>query len=184
MGLFFDVLSAINNPNQNASVEQLSSVAGSVQQLASQNGIDPSTMQNVLSGLGGALRPALQQQASGGGMANMLGQMATSQLSGQMGGGGGAGGLGSLTSLITPQMIQGLTQQTGVNAGTLQSMLPALLPIVMQFLNMGASKTGGVAAASPLSNPLLKSFLDSDRDQDVDLGDAFKFAGRFLNPAR
>ena len=68
MGLFFDVLSAINNPNQNANVDQLSSVAGSVQQLASQHGVEPSAMQGIVSGLGGALRPALQQQAAGGGL--------------------------------------------------------------------------------------------------------------------
>ena len=96
-----------------------------------------------------------------------------------LGGGlGNAGALGGLASLITPQLIQGLSQKTGVNAGMLQTILPALIPVVLQFLNMGGTKTGGSAA-----NPLLQSFLDSDHDQDVDLGDVFKFAGRFLNPA-
>ena len=38
MSLFFDVLSAINNPNQQGSVEQLGSVVESLQQLASRQG--------------------------------------------------------------------------------------------------------------------------------------------------
>jgi len=29
---------------------------------------------------------------------------------------------------------------------------------------------------------LLGAFLNSDSDQDVDMGDVFKFADRFLNP--
>lgn len=179
MGLFFDVLSAINNPNQNASVDQLSGIMNTVQQAAASSGMDPSTMESVLSGLGGSLRPALQQQAMGGGMGNLLGSLA-----GAAGGGGSAlGGLGGLTGLLTPQLqqqlIEGVSQKTGVSAGQLQGLLPTLLPAVMQLLNMGSSKTGG-----PASNPLLQAFLDSDRDQDVDLGDVFKFAGRFLNPPR
>jgi hypothetical protein len=172
MGLFFDVLSAINNPNQNASVDQLGSVTNSIQQLAASHNVEPSTMQSVLSGLGGALAPALQQQATGGGLGNLVGQLA--------GGGAGAAGLGGLASIITPQLIQGLTQRTGVSGGTLQAMLPALLPIVMQLLNMGASKTGGAG-----NNPLVSAFLNNTAgQQNSDLGDVFKFATRFLNPPR
>lgn len=195
MGLFFDVLSAINNPNQTASVDQLSGVMNSLQQAASSNGVNPATMQNALSGLGSALRPALQQQASApGGLGGLVGQLA--QAAGGAGGAGnfgagdlgslaaGAGGLGALSSLLTPelqqQLIQAVTQKSGMNAGMVQAMLPALLPAVMQFLNMGSGKPG----SGLTSNPLLQSFLDSDRDQDVDLGDAFRFASRFLNPPR
>lgn len=169
-------LSAINNPNQNASVDQLSTITNTVQQLASTHGVEPSAMQSILSGLGGALRPALQQQASGGGMGSLLGQLATGQSTGM--------GMGALSSLLTPQLQQqlaeGVAQRTGMNAGMIQSLLPSLLPVVMQLLNMGANKSGGGLA----SNPLLATFLDSDRDQDVDLGDAFRFANRFLNPPR
>ena len=43
---------------------------------------------------------------------------------------------------------------------------------------MGSGKHGGV----PTKNGILNAFLDSDRDGDVDLGDAFKFGMRFLNP--
>lgn len=196
MGLIFDVLSAINNPNQNANVDQLSGVMNSLQQAASTNGVNPATMQNALSGLGSVLRPALQQQAAApGGLDGLLGQMA--QMAGGAGGnvgagnlGGlgnlaaGAGGMGALSSLLTPQLQQQLVdvicQKSGMNPGLVQGLLPAVIPAVMQFLNMGSTTPG----SGPLSNPLLKSFLDSDRDQDVDLGDAFRFASRFLNPPR
>jgi hypothetical protein len=179
MGLFFDVLSAINNPNQNASVDQLSSITNTVQQLATSHNIEPSTMQTVMSSLGGALRPMLRQQASSGGMGNVLGQLAAGQMTGA--------GLAGLSSFLTPQLqqqiAQTISQRTGLGAGTIQTMLPALVPVVMQLLNMGAPKstTGATGIAA---NPLLASFLDTDRDQDVDLGDVFKFAGRFLNPPR
>ena len=171
MGLFFEVLSAINNPNQNASVDQLSSITNSIQQLASSNGVDPSTMQTVLSGLGEAVRPMIRQQAAGG-MGGLLGQLT----------GGGMSGIGAasfLTPQLQQQLIEGAAQRTGVDPGTLQNLIPGLLPIVMQLLQMGNSKGEGMA-----SNPLLTAFLDTDRDRDVDLGDVFKFANRFLNPPR
>lgn len=178
MGLFFEVLSAINNPNQNASVNQLSTITNTVQQLASTHGVEPSAMQSILSGLGGALRRALQQQVASGGANSLLSQLATGQL------GESAAGMGSLSSLLTPQLQQQIAetvaQRTGMNASLIQSLLPSLLPVVMQFLNMGASKSGGGLG----SNPILAAFLDSDRDQDVDLGDVFKFANRFLNRPR
>jgi hypothetical protein len=59
-----------------------------------------------------------------------------------------------------------------VNASAIQSMLPALLPAIMGLLNMGAGKTGG-------TNSLLSAFMGGGND----LGDVFKFANRFLNPA-
>ncbi|ELR96234.1 DUF937 domain-containing protein [Gloeocapsa sp. PCC 73106] len=175
MGLFFDVLSAINNPNQAASIDQLSQVTNSVNDVASTNGLDPSNMQGVMSSLSGFLRPALQQKMAGG--SNPLESMM-----GQFTGGGGAG-LSDLTSLLPgnlqTEMISGMAQKTGLDSSMLQGMLPKLLPAVMGLLNMGKT-TGGMGGG----NPLLKAFLDSDRDGDVDLGDVFKFSNRFLNPAR
>lgn len=180
MGLFFDVLSAINNPNQQASVDQLNTVTNTIQQLATSHGVEPAAMQTILSGLGGSLRPALQQQATSGNVGDLLGQVARA--------GSEASTMGGLASILSPQLqqqlVQALTQKTGVNAATIQSLLPSLIPIVLQLLNMGSSTTNG-SFNNPLSNnPLLKSFLDSDRDQDVDLGDVFKFANRFLNSPR
>jgi hypothetical protein len=175
MGLFFDVLSAINNPNQGGSVEQLTGIMNAANQMASASGMDGNAMQGALSGLGSVLRPAMKQQAATGGLESLVGQLAGGALT------GGAGGA-ALQSLLTPQLqqqvVQGLAQKTGLPAGVLQSALPGLVSTAMGFMNMGAPK-GGIG-----TNPLLRAFLDADRDGDADLGDVFKFAGRFLNPTR
>jgi hypothetical protein len=181
MGLFFEMLSAINNPNQQASIDQLSSLTSSVQQLADQNGIDVSTAQSVLSALGGFLRPVLQQQTGGNpALEGLLGQLGGGNLGGLVGQLAGSNlGTSALDSLIPPplqqQIIQGIAQKTGLDAGMIQGLLPTLVPIVLKFLNMGTSTSGQGG------NSLLKTFLDSDRDGDTDLGDLMKFANRFLN---
>ena len=175
MGLFFDVLSAINNPNQQASVEQLGGLTNEVQQVAGKFGLDASATQSVVSVIGSQLRPALQQQATSGNPLDIAG------LIGQVTGGGS--NLGALQSIIPPQaqelLLQGIAGKTGLSASSAGELLPSLLPTVLKFLNLGAPTPGSTA-----TNPLLTGFLDADKDGDVDLGDVFKFATRFLNPPR
>jgi len=174
MGLFFDVLSSINNPNQQGSIEQLGSVFESVQQLTNNQGMNTNQMSSVLNALGGALQPALKQQA---------GTMGTGQLEGMVSKLAGPGGLASLQSALPPQMqqqlVQAVAQKSGLNAGMVQSMLPKLLPVAMGLLGMGAAKpgTGG-------GNPLLSAFLNANSASGTDLGTVMNFAGRFLNPPR
>lgn len=169
MGLFFDLLSSINNPDQNGSVAQLENIMGTVQNLANTQGLDATKMQSVLSAAGGLLGPMLQQQQSalpgGANLGSLIGQFA----------GSGAPAT-AMQSLFPPQLqqqlIQGLAQKTGLDASMLQSLVPTLLPSIMGLLNMGAGKTGG-------ANPLLSAFMGGGND----LGEVFKFANRFLNPA-
>ncbi|MDX2243883.1 MAG: DUF937 domain-containing protein [Leptolyngbyaceae cyanobacterium bins.302] len=170
MGMFFDVLSAINNPEQNGSVTQLESITNTVQQLATNQGIDASKMQSVLSTVGGLLGPLLQEQQTnlpgGGDLGRLVGQIT--------GSGAPATALQSLfPPQIQQQIAQGIAQKTGLDAGMIQSMLPTLLTSISGLLNMGGSKAGG-------ENPLLNAFLSEGSN---DLGDVFKFANRFLNPA-
>jgi hypothetical protein len=171
MGLFFDVLSSINNPNQQGSVTQLATVVGGLQQLATSHGIDASQMQSVLSSVGGFLGPALQQQQG------VLGSGSLENLVGQLGGSGAPAT--AMQSLLPPQLqqqlIQAVSQKTGLDAGMLQGLLPSLIPAVMGLLNMGSSQpgTGG-------NNALLNAFLKGG--SSADLGEVFKFANRFLNP--
>jgi hypothetical protein len=171
MGLFFDVLSAINNPNQQGSVDQLSSIVNTINQAT--GGVDTATTQTAMSALTGVLRSTLKQQtATGtGGLESMLSQFT----------GSGNTGLGMLSSVFTPQLqqqiAQTVAQKTGLSTSIVQTMLPGLVTAALGFLKMGSSKPGSTA-----SNTVLASFLDSNRDGDVDLGDAFKFANRFLNP--
>lgn len=175
MGLFFDVLSAINNPNQQANVTQLESITQSIQQVASAQGIDATKTQSLMSALGGFLQPALKQQQT------VMGSGQLETLLGRLGGAGA--GSAALSSLFPPQiqqqMIQSIAQKTGLSPNMLQSAIPILVPAVLGLLNMGSPKPG-VAGG----NPLLGAFLDSDRDGDTDLGDVFKFSSRFLSPAR
>ncbi|MDX2231871.1 MAG: DUF937 domain-containing protein [Leptolyngbyaceae cyanobacterium bins.349] len=170
MGLFFDVLSSINNPDQNGSIAQLENLTNTVQNLAKTQGVDPAQMQSVLATAGGLLGPLLQQQQSnlpgGANLGNLLNQIT----------GTGAPAT-ALQSLFPPQvqqqLIQGIAQKTGVNSGAIQAMLPTLLPAVMGLLNMGGGKAAGA------TNPLLSAFMGGGND----LGEVFKFANRFLNPA-
>jgi hypothetical protein len=178
MGMFFDVLSAINNPNQQASVPQLESITNSIQQIASNQGLDANKAQSLMSALGGALRPVLNQQKS------TLGAGQFDSLLGRLGAGAGtAAGASALTSFLPPQvqqqLINGIAQKTGLSPNMLQGAMPVLIPSVLGLLNMGSNKPGTSGG-----NPLLNRFLDSDRDGDADLGDVFKFSTRFLNPVR
>lgn len=171
MGLFFDVLSAINNPNQQGNVDQLGAIVNTIQQLAP--GTDTSTTQSALSALTGVLRSTLKQQASTGGAGALEGIL--NQFT-------GGAGLSSLPAMLNnpqlqQQIAQTVAQKTGLNASMVQTMLPGLVTAALGFLKIGDAKpgTGG-------SNTVLSAFLDSDRDGSVDLGDAFKFASRFFNP--
>lgn len=174
MGLFFEVLSAINNPNQQGSAEQLGSLMNSVQQLGAGRGINAPTLQTALSAVGSFIQPALKQHATGDdrSLNQMVSQLADS-----------TAGTGALQSVLTPQlqqqMIQMVSQRTGLSDNTLQSLLPGLLSTAVGFLNMGANKPG-----VPGSNPVLSAFLNSDRESDTDLGTVFKFASRFLDSPR
>lgn len=193
MGLFYDILSSINDPNREGSVEQLGSIVNNVQQLADNYGVDASTMQTVMSTVGNQMRSALHQESSGGTqqLGGLLGTLAGAGLNqlgqGQMGGladlvSGANPNLAAIESLIPAQlkqqMILSIAQKTGVNLDSIKDMLPTLIPTVLNLLNMGAGTSSNQNA-----NPLLQSFLDSDGDGDTDMGDVLKFANRFLNPA-
>jgi hypothetical protein len=177
MNLFDAFMGAVDNPNQAASVEQLGSIVGTVQQLSGQHGIDPAMMQTVMSMVGGQLRSSLQAQQTTMGpdhVQNLLSQLSAGNTS--------AGNVGSsaLESLLTPQMQQELaatiSQKTGLDSSMILNLLPMLVPIVLQFLQGGAQ--GNFQTST--NNPLLSMFLDQDRDGDFDIGDAMNMAARFM----
>jgi hypothetical protein len=171
MGLFFDVLSAINHPNQQANVGQLETLTQNLGQTATAHGIDSAQMPMILSALGSVVGPALSQRR---------GLIGGDQFENLMTQAGSSNSISALQSLFPAPMqseiIQSVAQKTGLNSGMLQPLVLTLLPTVLSFLNMGSSKSGQQG-----SNALLNTFLDGDRDGDTDLGDVMKFAGRFLN---
>ena len=171
MSLFEQIINAIDNPTQQASPSQLGDIVGTVQQLSNNANTDPSTIQSVLSIVGGYARSALQQKR------NNEGQEQTQDFVNQFGGTNPSNQAVQLlfgTSQIQ-QISQEVERRTGLSAGTVQAMLPILVPLVLKFLQTGSNSQNPQGA-----NPVLNTFLDADNDGDVDIADAMRMAGRYL----
>jgi len=173
MSLFNQILGAINNPSQEASSGQLAGILGTVQNLSQNANADPSTIQSVLSIVGKYARPALQEKREA------EGEQGTQSFINQF---SGTGASNQAVNLLfsTPQiqqLVEEAEQRTGLNAATIQSLLPMLVPLVLNLL-----KTGNDNQNPEASNPVLNSFLDTDGDGDVDIADAMNMASRYLNP--
>ncbi len=179
MGLFDQILGAINNPNQQASPDQLGSILGMAQQLSSRQGMDANATQTALSVVGGYVRSALQQQRATGGAERA--EAIVNQY------GGASPSTDVLDSLFSTgqqqQVAQAVAQRTGLSADKVLALLPILVPIVLSLLKQGNSSQAGQAgqAGTQTSNNVLNGFLDADGDGDVDIGDAMSMAGRYLN---
>lgn len=183
MSLFDQVVGALSNPNQQASPEHLGGIVGTVQQVMNGQGMDAATTQTLLSVVGKHVRSALQEKraAQGAGQVEDL----VNQYSGT--GANPAAVPSVLGSAGAQRTIQDSVQATGLNAQTIQSLLPILIPVVLQFLQSGSANQSTARQNAPSgrgSNPVLSAFLDSDRDGDVDVGDAMSIAGQFLKSRR
>jgi len=170
MSLFDKIISAIENPEQQASSSQLSSILNTVQQLTSSNQANSDTMQSAMSIVGNFTRSALQSKRDLDGeeeVEKVIDRYAGTNPNPQV-----------LQALFTtPQvleMTQQITKKTGLNPQLIQGLLPTLVPLVLNFLKTG-SKMGNIAG-----NPVLSSFLDADGDGDVDVADAMILASRYL----
>ncbi|MGI0486927.1 hypothetical protein ACN4EK_15920 [Pantanalinema rosaneae CENA516] len=173
MGLFDQIVNAINNPNQQASPNQLNDILTNVQQMSGSRGMDAATSQALLSQVGSYVRSALQQKQASGGRSAV--ESIVNQFSGN-----GAGAMLSLFSLQQQRDIAtAIANRTGLPAGVIQAMLPGLVAQVLNLLRSGATTPGNQGG-----NSVLNSFLDSDRDGDVDIGDAMMMASRFFSQRR
>lgn len=172
MGLFDQIMNAIDNPNQQGSTSQLDDILNTVQQLSNSTGTNPSTMQSALGMVGNYVRSALQEKQANYG--NEQAQAVVNQYSGT------SPNPQAVASLFSPVMQQqvanAIAQRTGLDTGMVQQLLPLLVPLVLNLLQIGANaqnpQTGG--------NSVLNSFLDSDGDGDVDITDAMHMAFRYL----
>ncbi|MBG1267479.1 DUF937 domain-containing protein [Nostoc sp. WHI] len=172
MGLFDQILGAVANPNQQGSLGQLGSIVNTVQQMSDQSGANPSTIQSVLSIVGGQVRSALQQKQATDG--NEAAQTLVNQYAGT------SSNSQAVDSLFSPdiqqQVAEVAAQRTGLDAGIVQQLLPVAVPLVLKFLQSGANaqnpQTGG--------NSVLNSFLDADGDGDVDIADAIHMASQHI----
>jgi hypothetical protein len=152
MGLFDQILSAIDNPDQQASPNQLGGILGAVEQLSGNQGVDAGTTQLAMSVLGGYVRSALQDVRSNSGDAQA--QEIVNEFSG---------------TNPNPQAVQSLF---GGNQLT-----QIVQDIVLNLLQTGSNAQNPTQGG----NPVLSAFLDSDGDGDVDITDTISMASRFLN---
>lgn len=173
MGLFDQIINAIDNPEQQASSGQLSDIFNTTQQLSNTYNTNPSTMQSLLSIVGNQVRNALQQKRSREGYEQA--QSFVNQY------GGTYPNPQAVNSLFAPSQLAQIAtiaaQQTGLNSNTIQQMLPILVPLVLNLLQSGSRTQYPQTGA----NPVLNAFLDADRDGDVDVADTIQLASRYLN---
>ncbi|NJL01044.1 MAG: DUF937 domain-containing protein [Spirulinaceae cyanobacterium RM2_2_10] len=171
MSLFNTILSAIDNPSQAASPNQLSAILGTVQQLSQSNQANPETLQTAMGIIGRYTRSSLRDKRAADGeaaVANLVDRYSGTSASREV-----------VNLLFNTSQVQAMTtevaERTGIPATTLQNLLPSLVPLVLQFLQTG-QETGGAASR----NSVLSAFLDADGDGDVDIHDAMQQAGRYL----
>lgn len=173
MALVDLLLNAMNDPNQQGSSNELNSLANVAQTMGSNYGLDPATTQTVLSLVGSHVRSALQQQRNYGGV-----EQAQSLVNNYS---GFSPNPQAVQALFPPQwqgeIIQQVSQRTGLDSGIIQAMLPLLIPVVLNLLKMGSNPQNPQQG----QNPVLNNFLDADGDGDVDMADALSLAGRYLN---
>ncbi|NES07583.1 MAG: hypothetical protein F6K22_35250 [Okeania sp. SIO2F4] len=172
MGLFDQIVGAINNPNQEGSDSQLSNILGTVQQLSGNLGGDFGATQAAMSILGGHVRSALQQKRE------ESGSTGTQEIINQFA--GTTPNPLAVTSLFSPSQIidivQSISEKTGFDVSQVQNLLPTLVPVILNLLKTGNNPQNPEQA----SNNVLNSFLDADGDGDVDVADVMGMAGRFL----
>lgn len=172
MSLFNQILNAIDNPEREASSNQLANILDTVQQLSSSYQTNPDAIQSAMSIVGNFTRSALQEERNNAGegqVEQLINQFAGTQANSQ-----------ALETLFSVSQLNNMAQQisskTGLNFQQIQQMLPILVPLVLNFL-----KTGNNTQNFAAGNPVLNSFLDADGDGDVDMADVMNMASRYLS---
>lgn len=183
MGLLDSIVGAVSDAKQDTNASDLGGLlAGLQSQLSGQSGsAGLEDVQKLVTALGGPVKAALQQieqsptPESAADIVKEISSVDTApvNLVENLFGAGGQ-----------EKVSNDLSARTGIDASKVMALLPVVLPMIMKLLNSGgaAGQQGAAATASSLvNNPLLKSFLDSDKDGDADLLDAFKLVGTFLS---
>jgi Bacterial protein of unknown function (DUF937) len=169
MSLLDAISGAIANPNQQGSSDQLGSILNMVGSIAnSQQGSTSSS--DLMSAVGSVVRPALQNHqntAGSEGVENLVNQFAGTEPS--------TDAVQAVFGGQAQQAVSTIAERTGMDPNQIGAMLPTVLPLVLQLLQSGASNGGSGG------NPVLNTFLDSNHDGSVDLGDLMSQAGRFLH---
>jgi len=171
MGLFDGIMAAVNNPNLQANANQLGGIMNAAQQLSNSLGVDQQTVNTAMSVVGNYTKSALQQKRTEEG--EEAAKSIVNQYSGLTPSPEAITALFSSTQVS--EMMNLISQKTGLDLSIISSILPQLVPMVLQFLNSGSNVLNSAG-----SNPVLNSFLDADGDGDVDIADAMQMGRRFL----
>lgn len=174
MSLFDLVASAISNPNQQASTNQLGGILQAVSQLSGQSTSNQSTSQMVMALAGRYLKSSLQQRRQTDGddaVMNLVQQFSGTQPDET-----------AVNELLSgdrqEELAQEAASQTGLDKSAIMQMLPVAIPLVMNLLKTGQANTASSNGLA--SNSVLSSFLDADGDGDTDINDMLIMAGRYM----
>jgi len=171
MSLFNQILGAIDNPNQTANSGQLAGIFNTVQQLSSAYQSNPEAVQTATAIVGKHVRSALKEKRDAQG--EQQAQAIVHEYSGIRPSNQAVQAL--FSSPQVQQIVKEIESRTPIPSGTIQTMLPTLVPLVLNLLETGTDPQNPNNA-----NSVLSSFLDADGDGDVDISDAMQLAGRYL----
>ena len=176
MSLFDLVSSAITNPNQQASTNQLGGILQAVSQLNGPDSAGNQSTSEMIMGLAGRyLKSSLQERRQAEGDETVMNLV--EQFSGTQADETAVNAL--LTGEQQDELAQEAASQTGLDKSAILSMLPVAIPLVMDLLKTGqgnaAENTNGLAG-----NSVLSSFLDADGDGDTDINDMLLMAGKYM----
>ncbi len=170
MALFHHILNTIDNPEQQGSIAQLQTIFNTIHQVGTKRRIESAQMQEIMTALGRFFRPILQHQQKMIGnkaLENLIAQMTEAETT-----------VATIHLLISRQLyqqiVQGISQKTGISTNRVQGILPTILSAVMGLLYMGASKP-----EANCCNSVLSAFVD--RDSELVLGEVLEFGEWFLN---
>lgn len=182
MSLLNLIVNAIDNPEQEASADQLIHIAQTLQKASDNTETSVPVLESAMSILGKHTKSVLQQKR------NQEGEASVEDLVNQYG--GNHTNSEAVSSIFSNdqlgRILAEISARTGINENNLKSLIPLLLPLVLNLL-----KTGNRNSNYPMSNQpnysqnrgqnsVLSGFLDTDGDGDVDIMDALSLARRYL----
>lgn len=172
MKLFDQIVGALNNPELQASSNQINDLMNTAQQLGVNLGGSPETTQAAMSVVGDYVRSALKEKRDNEGKESV--QSLVNQYSGVK------PNPAVVQLLFSPQqqnqMIEAVEKRTGINAQIIKGLLPMLVPMVLNFLQTGTNSKNPQQG----DNPVLSSFLDSNGDGEADIAGVIQLAGKFF----
>lgn len=182
MSLLNLIVNAIDNPEQEASADQLINIAKTLEKAGDNTETSIPVLESAMSILGKHTKSVLQEKR------NEEGEASVEELVNQYG--GNHTNSEAVSTIFSndqlSRILAEISARTGINQNTLKSLIPLLLPLVLNLLKTGNQRPNYPMSNQPNSpqnqgqNSVLSGFLDTDRDGDVDIMDALSLARQYL----